>query len=275
MTNGNLNFLDEAYHISDDQSQKYKRDGCILIRNILNREEVEIFRTYIEAAVEKYFEERKKLQESQVVDNYNSYFTQVTNVWERDEMVKRFVLAKRFAKIAADLMGVKGVRLYHDQALFKEPGGLPTPWHQDQYYWPLDTTDTITMWMPLVDVNKDMGSLKFAAGSHNDGSIGDIPISEDANKIYEAKIAEKGYNVVTNELKAGDATFHSGWTMHASSANNSQQRREVMTVIYYADGTRILEPDNKHRKVDMEVFHPGGKPGDLAATHLNPLLYTS
>ncbi len=273
MANNQFQFFDEPYHITDEQSQQYKRDGCILIRNILRHDEVEIFRKYIEDAVANYFEERKKLQESQVVDNYNSYFTQVTNVWEKDEMVKRFAIAKRFAKIAADLMGVKGVRLYHDQALFKEPGGLPTPWHQDQYYWPLDTTNTITMWMPLVDVNEDMGSLKFAVGSQKEGSVGDIPISEDSNTAYEKTIEERGYAVVTNELKTGDATFHAGWTMHASSGNNSTRRREVMTVIYYADGTRIMEPDNKHRKIDMEVFHPGAKPGDLAATHLNPLLY--
>ena len=38
----------------------------------------------------------------------------------------------------------KSVRLYHDQALFKEAGGGITPWHQDQHYWPLDTDRTIT-----------------------------------------------------------------------------------------------------------------------------------
>lgn len=274
MSDQQYHFLDEPYPVSEDQAQQFKRDGCVLVRNILRRNEVDIFKTFIETAVAHYFDERKKLQESQVVDNYNSYFTQVTNLWEKDNMVKRFVFAKRFAKIAADLMGVRGVRLYHDQALFKEPGGLPTPWHQDQYYWPLDTLNTITMWMPLVDVNKDMGSLKFAAGSQRDGSLGNIPISENSNSIYEKKIADRGYSVVTNELKAGDATFHSGWTMHASLANNSEKRREVMTVIYYADGTRIMEPDNKHREVDMEVFHPGAKPGEPAATHLNPLLYS-
>jgi len=47
-----------------------------------------------------------------------------------------------------------------------------------------------------------------------------------------------------------------------------------MAIIYYADGTRIMEPDNEHRKVDMEVFHPGLKPGDIAASELNPLLYS-
>ena len=50
--------------------------------------------------------------------------------------------------------------LYHDQALFKEPGGGPTPWHQDQYYWPFDTDKTITMWMPLVEVGPVAGAAR-------------------------------------------------------------------------------------------------------------------
>ena len=102
-------------------------------------------------------------------DTYGKAFLQIMNLWARDEKVRKFVMAKRFAKIAADLLGVKNVRIYHDQALFKEPGGGPTPWHQDQYYWPIDTHNTITMWMPLVDINVDMGMLTFASGSHKTG----------------------------------------------------------------------------------------------------------
>ena len=69
-------------------------------------------------------------------------------------------------------MGVDGVRLYHDQALYKEPGGGFTPWHQDQTYWPLDTTHTITMWMPLLDIPPNVGSMRFASGSHAFGNLG-------------------------------------------------------------------------------------------------------
>src|SRR5947209_7477366 len=82
-------------------------------------------------------------------DTYGKAFLQIMNLWERDEAVRRFALARRFGKIAADLMGVDGVRIFHDQALYKEPGGGFTPWHQDHIYWPLDTNNTITLWMPL------------------------------------------------------------------------------------------------------------------------------
>jgi hypothetical protein len=51
--------------------------------------------------------------------------------------------------------------------------------------------------------------------------------------------------------------------------------RKIMTVIYIADGTRIIEPDNPHRPADLERWFPGLKPGDLAASSLNPLLYAA
>ena len=44
---------------------------------------------------------------------------------------------------------VEGVRLYHDQALNKEPGGGYTPWHCDAYYWPVLSDKIVTAWVPL------------------------------------------------------------------------------------------------------------------------------
>jgi ectoine hydroxylase-related dioxygenase (phytanoyl-CoA dioxygenase family) len=102
---------------------------------------------------------------------YGQAFIQISNLWEESESVRRFVFARRFAKIAADLMGVSGGRIYHDQALFKEPGGGHTSWHQDQIYWPLDTSNTITMWMPLVDIPNEVGTMTFVSGSHHHGYI--------------------------------------------------------------------------------------------------------
>ena len=118
-------------------------------------------------------------------------------------MVKEFVLAGRFAGIAARLMGVERVRLYHDQALFKEAGGGITPWHQDQHYWPLATDKTITMWMTLADINADMGTLRFASGSHAEGYLGDIPISDESEGQLKAFVQQ-------NRLHADPSRCHAG-----------------------------------------------------------------
>jgi ectoine hydroxylase-related dioxygenase (phytanoyl-CoA dioxygenase family) len=197
----------------------------------------------------------------------------VMNLWTHDERIRQFVLARRFAGVAAALLGVNNVRIYHDQALFKEPGGGPTPWHQDQYYWPLDTTDTVTMWMPLVDISLDMGMLTFASGSHHNGVIFDENISDESDNQFKKYIKEHRLPVTRPAgMRAGDASWHYGTTVHNAPANDSDQMREVMTVIYMADGARVAHPKNKYQTDDWKTWLMGLPPGRLAASALNPLV---
>jgi ectoine hydroxylase-related dioxygenase (phytanoyl-CoA dioxygenase family) len=263
--------LSAPYEVSAGQANEYRRDGHLLLKHVATKEDIDAVRPMIMGVVDKI----AHAGESQGrISDYSKMFTQTTNVWRQNEAIREFIFARRFARIAADLMGVNGVRLYHDQALVKEPGGKKTPWHQDYYYWPLATEHTVTMWMPLVDVTPEMGSMSFVLGSHVSGAYDQLPISETSQDYFERIIHREQSGVRSYSLNAGDATFHSGRTLHAAHANASAQRREIITIIYYAEGTRIMEPDNQHRKVDMEVFHPGQKPGDLAASELNPLLFS-
>ena len=74
-------------------------------------------------------------------------------------------------------------------------------------------------------------------------------------------------------MRAGDASFHSGWTLHSAPGNRTDRTREAMTIIYYADGAKLLAPDNDNRQADLDRWHPGQKPGELAASPLNPVLF--
>jgi ectoine hydroxylase-related dioxygenase (phytanoyl-CoA dioxygenase family) len=263
--------LAASYDVSPEQVAEFQRNGHILLRRIASSEEVAAYRSVILAAREQFGAERTPLENR---DTYGKAFLKGMNLWPKDERVRRFVLADRFARIAADLLGVEGVRVYHDQALLKEPGGGITPWHQDQHYWPLDTNNTITMWMPLVDVSAAMGAMRFASGSHLDGYLGDMPISDDSEQKFEQYIQNRGYKIAHEmTMNAGDATFHYGWTLHGAPANTTDRTREVMTVIWYADGARVTEPGNFNRQRDLERWMPGLKPGDLAASELNPLVF--
>ena len=141
--------LSAVYDVSPVQVAEFQRNGHILLPSVASSEEVAAYRSVILAAREQFGAERTPLESR---DTYGKAFLKGMNLWTKDEGVRRFVLASRFARIAADLLGVEGVRIYHDQALLKEPGGGITPWHQDQHYWPLNTDNTVTMWMPLMDV---------------------------------------------------------------------------------------------------------------------------
>jgi ectoine hydroxylase-related dioxygenase (phytanoyl-CoA dioxygenase family) len=262
--------FDDTHTLTAEVVRSYQENGFVMLRALATRPEVNAYRPLIQEAVREKFE-RQEIEGRK--GGYGRFFTQVTNIWRLDARLQALVFARRFARVAADLMGVPGVRLYHDQALFKPAGGSATPWHQDQVYWPLDTTHTITLWMPLVDAPRDMGTMSFAAGSHREGPLLNVAISDESQQQFERLVRERRFPVVDHELKAGDATLHAGWTVHSSHPNSSDRTREVLAIIYYADGTRIVNPDSEYRKVDMEAFHPGQKPGDIAASPLNPLLF--
>jgi ectoine hydroxylase-related dioxygenase (phytanoyl-CoA dioxygenase family) len=260
--------LDSNYPLTADQLAQYRRDGHILLRGVASQSEAAAHEPFLTAAVNRFNTETRPLAER---DTYGKAFLQVMNLWERDEAVRPYVLARRFAKIAADLMGVSGVRIYHDQALYKEPGGGHTPWHQDAYYWPLDTNNTITMWMPLTDIVSEMGTLIFASRSGERGYLSKIPISDASEHYFQQYIEEQGYQLAANgNMAAGVASFHSGWVLHSAPSNATNVLRKVMTVIYFADGARVTEPDNRTRVNDLQKWLPGLKPGDLAASAINP-----
>jgi ectoine hydroxylase-related dioxygenase (phytanoyl-CoA dioxygenase family) len=262
--------LSTPFELSPEQIEDYRTSGHVMVRGLLSQSEVEYFRQAILSAVQKLNRETRPLEER---DTYARAFLQIMNLWVQDEAVKPMVLSARFGRVAAQLMGVDRARLYHDQALFKESGGGPTPWHQDQHYWPLDTNNTITMWMPLVDADTSMGTMRFASGSQSEGYLGDMPISDESERLFEEFVAKKGYKIVASgAMKAGDATFHSGWTLHGAPGNTSDRTREVMTIIYYPDGTKVGSADNANRQADLKAWLPGLQPGDLAASPLNPLV---
>lgn len=263
--------LSSPYTLSPDSIADFRENGWTLLRGVANPEEAKEYGDRIREATIAHNRETRPLAER---DTYGKAFLQTMNLWRVEPGVAEFTLAKRFAGIAAALLGVDRVRLYHDQSLFKEPGGGHTPWHQDGFFWPIDQSKTVTMWMPLVEIDETMGSMSFADGSQRAGILSlDMGISDQSEAFYAGYIAGAGYQVRTGgAMAAGDATFHSGVTLHKAPGNPTDRVRAVMTVIYFADGLAVREPENPNQAGDLASWFPGLKPGDLASSELNPLI---
>lgn len=267
-----LPILQETIDLSPATIGDFQNKGHVLTRGLLTKAEISSYRQAINEATYTHNTEKRALAER---DTYGKAFLQIMNLWQVDAKVRQFTLARRFAKAAADLLGVDHVRIYHDQALYKEPQGGHTPWHQDQYYWPLDTLNTVTMWMPLVDITVDMGMLTFASGSHKKGVVENIAISDQSENLLQIYIQEQGYPIHrASSMQAGDATWHYGSTLHHAPGNHSlTTTREVMTIIYFADGAKVTAPINPHQENDRKTWLADLPVGALAESPLNPLVY--
>jgi ectoine hydroxylase-related dioxygenase (phytanoyl-CoA dioxygenase family) len=277
--------LSEAYSLSQTQVKSFQQDGHIFLPQVASKSEIAVYRPLIVASVDRLDHESQRLE--QIAAGRQNGWRFVHNLWERDRSVREFVLAQRFAKIAAELLEVPTVRLLRDESYFKDPGGIPTPWHQDCDFFPLNTHRVVSMWIALNDISLEMAPLTFATGSHRGGYL--EPMGEELQFGLSAQsLSQRGFSIANPKpLQAGDATFHAGWTLHSSDANRSDRMREALVIVYYAEGALVSLPERKEqsnylqgcpkqliRQEHLNQCFPGLKPGDLAASSKNPIVYS-
>ena len=273
------NQWETPFALSAEHIQAYQNDGVAKIAGVFSDESLSILRNEVMQTVQSLGssvddENSEEEYPSEDMDLYRKAFTQVFNLWSHSELIRSFVFG-RLAQIAAELMGLSGVRIYHDQALIKEPGGVATPWHVDHYYWPLATEKVLTAWIPLVEISAAMGPLDFALGSQRFDYGRNQELVQQAESETEAKLEELGCPVVTAPYQVGEVSFHEGWTFHRAGANQTDQRREVLTVIYMDRDMKLQEPANSNQEYDREKWCPGVSVGEVINSEINPLVSLS
>jgi len=264
-------FLQQPYPLSQEQVMFYDKHRYIKLKGVFNEETLQFFNKRISEQVTKMNTVHTTLEER---STYGKAFLQLFNLWREDEVIKELIFSKRLAKIATELMQTFGARLYHDQALFKEGGGGITPWHADQYYWPLETDKTITAWIPLQGTPLELGPLEFSAGSHQIVEGRDLEISDESEVAIQQKLKVTDFKHVIEAFEPGEISFHSGWVFHRAGANATDQMRKVMTIIYMDRDMKLKQPENKNQVNDWNTWCPGAKPGEIINSPINPVLYT-
>jgi ectoine hydroxylase-related dioxygenase (phytanoyl-CoA dioxygenase family) len=261
--------LDSPYPLTPEQIAFYRENGYVKLKNVLSPETVEHYRQIISSKVTELNTLHLPMEQRTV---YEKAFLQIMNLWTKSEDVKTFAMGRRLGRIAAQLMGCRGVRMYHDQALYKEAGGGITPWHADQYYWPVDSNHTVTAWIPLQDTPLEMGPLAFAPGSYRIETGRNLEIGDESEQKIQRSL--KSYPVHETPFELGEVSFHSGWTFHRAGANATDRPREVFTIIYVDQDIHLTEPKNKDQQNDRQRWCPGVEVGGVLDSPLNPIIYS-
>lgn len=262
--------LHSPYPLTDEQIARFRADGFIKLKNVLSPDVLDYYGKIITAEVHRLNTMHLPIEQR---DTYNKAFLQVGNIWTKNDTVKEFCWSQRLGRLAAELLGVKAVRMYHDQALYKEPGGGITPWHADQYYWPLSNSNSVTAWIPLQATPMEMGPLAFAKGSHRFEMGRELGISDESETRIGRSMKEHNYPLVDEPFDLGEVSFHYGWTFHRAGPNTSTKPRAVMTIIYIEDGIRLVEPTTKARQGDRAAFAADVEIGAVMNGKMTPIIY--
>ena len=182
------------YQLNNDQIQSYRNDGFIVIEDFLTPDELEHWRSAVTTAVKerggiKIPGKDIKVGEADGInedaDYYAKVFDQLLNLWQTSEQVKELMFDQRIGKMAAQLAGVEGIRIWHDQALIKRPWGNPTAWHLDTPFWSFSDRNAISIWIALDNATLENGCLYFIPGSHKQTSFQKITIGRNMDGIFD------------------------------------------------------------------------------------------
>ncbi len=268
-----LQLLEQAYDLTSDQVLQFREEGFLKLPNVFDAATLRHFEPEISRLTFAHNHLDGMPMEER--DTYSKAFIQRGNLWKKSENARRLTFSKRLAGIATDLLGSSGVRLWHDQALYKEPSGGFTPWHADQQYWPMKSSLSVTAWIPLHAVPLEQGPLCFGRGSHRKRIGRDLPISDNSEALILKEIKDQGVVEVIEPYKLGDVSFHLGWTLHRAGPNSTTRPRKVHTVIYMDCNMKLAEPSNPNQSLDHEKWTPSTAVGEVMNDPLNPILFTT
>ncbi|MFT5118271.1 MAG: ectoine hydroxylase-related dioxygenase (phytanoyl-CoA dioxygenase family) [Kiritimatiellia bacterium] len=258
--------LSEPYKLSRASIAQFSRDGYIKLKNVIDTQHLTLLRQRINAMLIEALGREPGLA-----------FRSDEMMWLRDELVRRFVLSKRVAQIASELLDVQAVRLYHDNALSKEPGCGRTPWHYDYHHFPIDSLKVCTAWIPLQTIPEEMGPLAFAAGMETYKLVQDLPFNKfDASydKQLSQIFAENHVPVDDSSFDLGDISFHHTLSFHTAGANKTSASRMALATTYFEDGARLVSNPTMISG-DFLKFMPGIEPGERINSDYNPVCYKS
>ena len=252
--------------LDDATIERFRRDGFVVVAGLLTDEELARYGAAVTAAVEaRTGPERHPLTER---SRYQQMFLQCMNLWEDRPDVLPLTFHPKLGQAATELLGVEAVRLWHDQALYKEPGARPTDAHQDHPYWPMKETASVTAWIPFEGSRRGAGAMAYLPGTHVIGLRKFVNIFEGVPADILRVPEISGIEPVFVEVPKGSVAFHHGLTVHLADANESDRPRAVHTIIYFADGATRGYP-NVHFAVDRGNIEVGQK----IDSDVTPILY--
>ena len=157
-------------HLCETQIDFYDKNGYVVIDGLLDEEELEDWRTALETAIEQHI--AMNAHHNQGQDSYyKDVFVQCVNLWKTSDGIRKLVLDPRLGRLAAELAGVDGVRLYHDHALVKQPWDNPTNWHVDNPMDPFHSHQSIMLWVALDDATLQNGCMYFLPGTQESSNF--------------------------------------------------------------------------------------------------------
>lgn len=224
----------------------FREDGYIFIPGFLNENELSAVISHLNEMIQEkvpsmppehaFYEDRNDL----------TTLKQIQTLFSYDPFFHKMMFGSRFEALAKLLLDDEVIG--KNMQYFNKPPktGMPTPPHQDGYYFMLEPNEAITIWLGLDEVDEENGCVRYVKGSQVKGMR---PHAKTKTLGFSQGISDYGPNDEKQEIwfktKPGDLLAHHSLTIHRADNNKSESRtRKALGFIYYAQKAK----ENKQAK---------------------------
>jgi len=214
----------------------YNKNGYVVIKNFFNLSHIKLIKKNIDQYLKKSLNNtiKKKSEINLSKGKINSIHTLYFYKKKFNEIYKNKKLQKILTQLLEKKIKLRAIELFAKPARV----GLPSPMHQDNFYWNIKNSKGLTVWVCLDQSNNKNGGLSYIPQSHNNGILEHEPSfapgsSQAVKKSVLNKIKKK-FGIDTPKLYAGDICIHSCQIVHGSSRNKSNNDRQGFTMQFKA-----------------------------------------
>ncbi len=270
----------DRYQVSVEEYARFKRDGFLIVRNLVSPEEIIELRQHTEDLMQGKLPEQ---QGRQMADRDRSkdggvtvqglesppdhlspedkaqFFLRVHMLHRKLELHERYLLHPRVLDVLEVLIGPDVLAL--QTMLFLKPPGKPGQgWHQDSYYIPTSPDSLCGAWIAIDDADEQNGAIWFAKGSGHepiyppcpevgygfgDKIVGDIQyvrgVSDPDDENNTLTGVAGKYDQLLSIMKAGDVAYFNGHVLHRSKKNWTTDRYRRSFVGHYCNARSFTQ----------------------------------
>ena len=228
----------------------YDNLGFTIIKKILSSNELEIAN---QSLIEFISASQKKLK-GRDINFTNGKKVNSIHTMQKWNWVKKIRKKEILKEVIPMLLEDKAVDFGSE--LFAKPAkvGLASPMHQDNYYWAVDNSKGLTVWIALRDANKSNGGIYYFEKSQKLGILEhELSYAPGSSQTLKYPKSMKIFKKTIPEIKAGDCIIHDCRVVHGSNPNKSKFPRTGLTIRYIGKSSKI---DNHQKaKYELELKH--------------------
>jgi ectoine hydroxylase-related dioxygenase (phytanoyl-CoA dioxygenase family) len=235
--------------LTAEEIESFVRDGVICVRQVIASRWLDL----VAAAIDRTKAEPSET--GKILSKPDPGYLNDLFLWLHDDAYRRFVFESPVSHLAQQAMRSHTVTFFYDQVFLKEPGtNVPTPWHHDLTFWPVEGTQICSIWMPVDPVTRASRGLEYVRGSHrwNKRYKAVSPdyhphlMASDLEDPPDIDAHRDRYDLVNWDMEPGDVLMFHPLILHGSSGNSSLTRRRRALATRWL-GDDVVYAPAKHR----------------------------